>query len=297
MLVVTQYFWPERFRINDLVTDMKARGYEVTVLTGKPNYPTGQFFSGYGFLSRSKDEYQGVTVHRAPLIPRGKGQNWRLALNYLSFAFFAAIFAPFRCREDFDVIFVYEPSPVTVCLPAIVLKWLRRKPLILWVGDPWPESLSATGAVESRFVLGLVEKMVTFIYRQCDLVLVQSQAFVPSVTARGADTRKVHFFPNWAESLYQVVTPSADAQEREQMPEGFCVMFAGNIGTAQSFETILAAAVQLKENSDIHWVILGEGLKKSWVEAQVEPVAWRAGFTCSASIRWTPCLPISRWRM
>jgi hypothetical protein len=123
VLIVSQYFWPESFRINDLVLALKERGHDITVLTGKPNYPTGIFFPGYGFFSRSKEVFQHVPVYRAPLIPRGKGQHWRLALNYFSFAFFASVLGPFQCRGRFDLIFVYEPSPITVCLPAIVLKW------------------------------------------------------------------------------------------------------------------------------------------------------------------------------
>ncbi len=228
------------------------------------------FFPGYGFFSPSKEIFQDVPVYRVPLIPRGKGQRWRLVLNYFSFAFFASLFGPFRCREAFDLIFVYEPSPITVCLPAIVLKWLKRAPLILWVGDPWPESLSATGAVQSPRILNWVTKLVHFIYRHCDHILVQSEAFIPSVVARGIDPLKVDYFPNWAESLYQVVTPSVDAPERKQMPDGFCVMFAGNIGAAQSFETILAAAKILLPYPDIHWVILGDGHRKNWVEDQVQ---------------------------
>jgi colanic acid biosynthesis glycosyl transferase WcaI len=269
ILVVTQYFWPENFRINDLVTGLKERGHDITVLTGKPNYPTGIFFPGYGFFSRGKEVFQDVPVYRVPLIPRGKGQRWRLALNYFSFVFFASVFGPFQCRGRFDLIFVYEPSPITVCLPAIVLKWLKRAPLILWVGDPWPESLSATGAVRSPRILNWVTKLVRFIYRQCDLILVQSEAFTASVIARGAEPLQVGYFPNWAESLYQVVTLSVDAPERKQMPDGFRVMFAGNIGAAQSFETILAAAKNLLPYADIHWVILGDGHRKNWVEEQV----------------------------
>ena len=269
ILVVTQYFWPENFRINDLVTGLKERGYDITVLTGKPNYPTGIFFPGYGFFSRSKEVFQDVPVYRVPLIPRGKGQRWRLALNYFSFVFFASVFGPFQFRGRFDLIFVYEPSPITVCLPAIVLKWLKRAPLILWVGDPWPESLSATGAVQSPLILNWVTKLVRFIYRQCDLILVQSEAFIASVIARGAEPLQVGYYPNWAESLYQVVTLSVDAPERKQLPDGFRVMFAGNIGAAQSFDTILAAADKLKHHQDIHWIILGDGHRKDWVLQQV----------------------------
>ena len=182
ILIVTQYFWPESFRINDLALGLKERGHMVTVLTGMPNYPSGRLFQGYGLFSQSKDEFQGILIHRVPLIPRGKGERWRLALNYLSFTCFASLLAPLRCRGVFDLIFVYEPSPITVGLPALVLKPLKRAPIIFWVHDLWPESLSATEAVRSEPVLRSVAKLVRFIYRRCDRILVQSEGFIPSVT-------------------------------------------------------------------------------------------------------------------
>ena len=268
-MIVTQYFWPESFRINDLALGLKQRGHEVAVLTGKPNYPSGVFSPGYGFFSRGKEVFQDVPVYRVPLVPRGKGQRWRLALNYFSFVFFAGVFGPFLCRGRFDLIFVYEPSPITVCLPAIVLKWLKRVPLILWVQDLWPESLSATGAVQSPFILNWVTRLVRFIYRHCTLILVQSEGFISRVLALEVEPNRVRYFPNWAETLYQPLDPGEDAPERKQMPNGFRVMFAGNIGAAQSFQTILAAAEKLKHHQDIHWVILGDGHKKDWVAQQI----------------------------
>src|SRR5438093_3903753 len=146
ILIVTQYFWPESFRINDLALGLKERGHMVTVLTGMPNYPSGRFFQGYGFFGPSREEFNDLPVHRVPLIPRGKRQRRRLALNYGSFALFASLLAPVLCRGPFDLIFVYEPSPITVGLPALVLKRLKRAPIIFWVQDLWPESLSATEA-------------------------------------------------------------------------------------------------------------------------------------------------------
>jgi colanic acid biosynthesis glycosyl transferase WcaI len=270
ILVVSQYFWPESFRINDLVLGLKERGHEVTVLTGKPNYPTGVLFPGYGFFSRSKGVFQDIPVYRVPLIPRGKAQSWRLALNYLSFVFFASVFGPFLCRGRFELIFVYEPSPITVCLPAIVLKWLKQAPLILWVQDLWPESISATGAIQSPLILNCISKLVGWIYRRCDLILVQSQAFIPSVVARRGRGDQVRYFPNWAETLYQVSLTPPESLPQEARPGKFNLMYAGNIGTAQSFETILAAAQKLAAYPEIHWVIVGDGRRGHWLEEQVQ---------------------------
>jgi glycosyltransferase involved in cell wall biosynthesis len=269
VLIVTQYFWPESFRINDLALGLRGRGHEVTVFTGMPNYPSGRFFPGYGFFGPRREDFDGFPVHRVPLFPRGGGQRWRLALNYFSFAILASLLAPIRCRGAFDLIFVYEPSPVTVGIPAIMLKKFKRAPIMFWVQDLWPESLSATGAVRSELLLHWVAKLVRFIYRRCDRILVQSEGFLPSVTALGADPQRVAYFPNWAETLYRPVATPKDAPERKEMPAGFCVMFAGNIGAAQSFETILEAAALLRHHQDIRWVVVGDGHRKAWVEAQI----------------------------
>lgn len=268
-LIVTQYFWPENFRINDLACGLRERGHEVTVYTGKPNYPEGRFFPGYGFFARSSEDHDGVRIVRVPLIARGGGGSSRLFLNYVSFALFASLLAPLRCPGGCDVILVYEPSPITVGLPALVLKWLKHAPMLFWVQDLWPETLSATGAVRARWILGLVDRLVRFIYRHCDLVLVQSRAFTPCVQAQGVPDGKVRYFPNSAEALYQPVVVEPQAAERRMLPQGFRVMFAGNIGAAQDFETIIGAAERLRDAGDIHWVIVGDGRLHDWVKREI----------------------------
>lgn len=269
ILIVTQYFWPESFRINDLAVGLNEKGHQVTVLTGIPNYPDGHFFQGYGFFKNVRQDYHGVKVMRSPLVPRGKGGGFRLALNYFSFAFFASILTPFFCRRKFDLIFVYEPSPITVGLPALVLKKLKSAPIMFWMQDLWPESLSATGAVRSEKILKMVDMLVRFIYRGCDLILVQSRAFIEPIKRQGGDPDRTLYFPNSAEEIYQPIMLEKDAPERAVMPEGFCVTFAGNIGAAQDFGTILNAAELLKDHTEINWVIIGDGRMLPWVKSQV----------------------------
>ncbi len=269
ILVVTQYFWPENFRINDLASGLREMGHRVTILTGIPNYPGGRFFPGYGIFRNMSEEYGGMKVLRVPLTPRGDGNALQLAANYFFFAFFAGLLAPIRCREKYDLIFVYEPSPVTVGIPAILLRRIKKAPVMFWVQDLWPESLSATGAVRSETVLRCVREMVKFIYSGCDRILVQSRAFVPATERLGVDAGRILYFPNTVENFYRPMTLPQEAPERSEMPDGFRVMFAGNIGAAQDFETILAAAQRLREKRDIHWVILGEGRMRPWVESQI----------------------------
>jgi|ERR1017187_2444409 glycosyltransferase involved in cell wall biosynthesis len=270
VLIVSQYFWPENFRINDLAVGLVERGHEVTVLTGIPNYPEGRFFTGYGLFKRTREEYQGVRIRRVALVPRGNGSGIQLVLNYLSFALSAIVLSPFRCRGQFDLILVYEVSPVTVGLPALFLKRLKHVPILFWVLDLWPESLSATGAVRSARVLSQLDKLVRFIYWRCDKIVVASKGFLPSITAKGIAVERTGYFPNWYEPEYRTQPADDHVTTSWGLPAGFRVMFAGNIGVAQDFGTILSAAEMLKPYPDIFWVIVGDGRRYEWVKEQVQ---------------------------
>lgn len=270
LLIVTNHFWPEEFRINDLALGLKEKGHDVSVITGIPNYPAGRFFAGYGFIRKRREVYQGIKIIRAPLIPRGGGSGIRLVLNYASYALSACLLAPFVCKEKYDLILVFETSPITVGLPALVLKKLRGFPIIFWVQDLWPETLSATGVVRSEKVLNWVGRLVQFIYRNCDRILIQSKAFARSVESLTPNPECVRYFPNSAEELYQPVHLPPDATERQKVPQGFRVMFAGNLGVAQDFGTILNAAELLKDFPDIQWIIIGDGRRRVWVEQEIK---------------------------
>ena len=266
---MSQYFWPESFRINDVVAGLVERGHAVTVYTGMPNYPGGHFFDGYGFFGPRREKYRGAEVRRVPLIARGSGSGVRLALNYASHALFATLLAPWLARGRFDAILVFEPSPMTIGIPARWLRALKRAPLLFWVQDLWPESLSATGAVKSSTLLGLVDYLIKWIYRGCDLVLVQSEAFIPSIEAHGVPRERIRYLPNSAENFYRKLEPRGDDAEASELATGFRVMYAGNIGAAQDFATILSAAELLRGETQIQWIALGDGRMRAWVEAQI----------------------------
>lgn len=269
VLVVTTYFWPENFRINDLAADLAAKGHVVTVFTGIPNYPEGKFFRGYGLFAKRDEHYRGVRILRYPLIPRGKGKPWNLALNYLSGAVFSSVLAPFKCREPFDVIFVCQLSPVTVGFPAVVLKKWRSIPVVFWILDLWPESLQATGAVRSQAALGVVRRLVRWLYRHCDRILVSSRGFTQGVAATGGYAGPVIHFPNWVEPEYAACGGAPNAA-LPALPGGFRILFAGNIGEAQDFPTLLDAAERLRTVPDIQWIVLGDGRKAAWVRSEAE---------------------------
>lgn len=270
ILIVSQYFWPENFKINDLAKGLIEKGHEVTVFTGLPNYPQGNFFKGYGLFGPYKEKHlDGYCIYRCPLIPRFKGRGFQLAINYLSFVFFGSLWALFLSRKSFDKIFVYEVSPITVAFPAIVIKKLKNIPIFFWVTDLWPESLEAVGAIKNPHALRLIGKMVQYIYNQCDYILMASRAFKSSIQSFDVPEHKLLYFPQWAEDFYQPLTIDPLLPQFVGHEKNFKLIFAGNLGEAQSFETLIKAAEILKGNTSIHWYILGDGRKKAWAQEEV----------------------------
>jgi glycosyltransferase involved in cell wall biosynthesis len=296
VLVVSQYFWPEEFRINQVCKSLVEKGVQVDVLTGKPNYPEGKIFPGYKILGFQLEKYFGINISRVPLVPRGKNSRLRLTFNYLSFIISGLMFGPWLKRDKkYDVIFVYGLSPLMLAFPALFLGWLKKVPVVIWVQDLWPESLSATGYVKNRYILWVIRILVQFIYRHADQLLVQSRAFVEPVRAL-ASGREIVYYPNSVDGSFAI--PAAVKTTCISGIEGrFIVMFAGNIGVAQNVRVILEAATLLKEVNDIQFVLLGEGSCRQWLlqkvaERQLKnlhlpgrfPVETMPGFMQSASI-------------
>ncbi|MFH6597902.1 glycosyltransferase family 4 protein [Ectopseudomonas khazarica] len=269
ILVLSQYFWPESFIINDIVLTLHEQGHEVVVATGKPNYPDGKLFEGYRLWGTQRERYKSkVEVLRVPLWPRGEGGARNLIFNYLSFVLSGLMFLPWMLRKrKFDAILVFAPSPITQAIPAILLKWLKRAKLALWVQDLWPESLAATGFIRNPRVLKAVGWMVKAIYRCCDLLLVQSRAFIEPV-ARYAERQKIHYYPNSMDVQSSRVEIDIPQDLIETLDNHFCVTFAGNLGMAQALETLVQAAVHLRDDPHIRLVLVGSGSRLPWLQAQ-----------------------------
>ncbi|GLZ85870.1 glycosyltransferase WbuB [Metapseudomonas resinovorans] len=269
--LVSQYFWPESFLINDMVKILVAQGHYVEVFTGKPNYPDGQVYEGYAAEGCAAESFgPGVVVHRVPLRPRGSGGAKNLLLNYLSFVLSGLLFFPRTLKDrSFDVVFVFAPSPITSVIPAIYLKWRLKAHLAVWVQDLWPESLSATGFIHNPFLLRVVGWVVRGIYACTDSLLVQSRAFRAPV-ARYARADKVIYYPNSHQDvpLHPAETTQVPKELLTELERGFCLVFAGNLGTAQSVETLLQVAVRLQHLPDCKLILVGSGSMLGWLEEQ-----------------------------
>jgi glycosyltransferase involved in cell wall biosynthesis len=268
ILVVSQYFWPENFRINDVVRSLVDRGATVHVLTGKPNYPEGKIFTGYEALGCQTQELLGATVHRVPIAARGTRSALRLVLNYLSFVISGMLFGPWLLRrQKYDAVFVYGVSPILQAIPALFIGWLKGVPVTVWVQDLWPESLEATGYIRNRRVLGWVRQLVQFIYRHSDLLLVQSKGFEEPVAALASGTPVV-YFPNSVDAIFSN-PPDVSLPNIAPLDNGFSVVFAGNVGVGQAVEVIVEAAAILQNHPEIQFVVFGQGSRWDWMCDQV----------------------------
>ena len=269
LLVVSQYFWPENFRINDLVRSLIKKGHTIDILTGKPNYPEGIVYPGYRSWGCQVETWQGMQIYRVPIAARGSKSGIRLALNYLSFVVSGLLFAPWLLRKkEYDAIFIYAPSPIFQAIPASFLGWLKCCPVALWVQDLWPESAQATSYIRSAWALKFLENLVRFVYRHTDLLLVPSRAFQSPVAAL-APGKVIVYHPNSVEAEFYN-PPVVTLPDIPGLAGNFSVLFAGNVGVGQAVEVIVDAAEKLRDHPDIHFVVLGKGSRWDWLREQVK---------------------------
>ena len=271
VLIVCQHFWPEGFRVNDIADFLVERGCEVDVLCGKPNYPAGQFFKGYSFWNKAMEKHKDITIYRAPEIPRGNDTNIRIFLNYISFPFFSLFYIPFLLTKKYDKIFLYQLSPVMMSITGILLGKLTRTQTIMYVLDLWPENLYSVLNIKSTFLRAIAGSISHWHYKHVDRLIALSGAMKDQLTdVTGLSEDNIIVLPQAAEKLYE-----QDIQDKElekRFRNGFNLVFAGSITPAQSFETIINAAKILRENdiNDINWIIVGDGMSRKQVEADIK---------------------------
>jgi glycosyltransferase involved in cell wall biosynthesis len=268
ILVVSQYFYPENFRINDLVKSLKDRGHEISVLTAKPNYPKGDYFNGYSWSKKNIDYFNDVKVYRSNIFLRKNGGSLRLILNYLSFVFSGTI-KLFSIKEKFDKIFIFAPSPITVGIIGIFAAKKFKAKSYLWIHDLWPESVSATVGVNNFIIIQTIDFFTRLIYKFSDFLLVQSPEFKFYLNKQKVDLNKVTYYPYYAESFYK---PKKRKEKLlKTFSRDFNIVFAGNIGVAQSFETIIESAEILKnKNQNVKFIIFGDGRDKNRIQSIIK---------------------------
>lgn len=262
ILVVSQYFYPEEFRINDICKEWVKRGYKVTVVTGIPNYPQGKFYRGFGWFQKRREEYEGIQIVRLPIIPRGNNAVM-LLLNYISFVisgFFWKIFTGIRA----DKVFIFEVSPMTQALVGVWYAKKRRIPCYIYVQDLWPENVISVTGLSHSAIIKPINKMVDYIYKNTDEIFATSPSFVDAICNRKVKVprEKVHYWPQYAEEFYSPVDKDIAKKEAELYgipnDDSFKIIFTGNIGTAQGLD-ILPKTADLLKSENIKFVMVGDG--------------------------------------
>ena len=269
ILIISQYFYPETFRINDIATEWVKRGYRVTVLTGIPNYPEGRFYKGYSWFKNNRETWNGIEIIRIPLIPRGN-KSLGLIFNYLSFVvsgFFWKCFT--RIKSDF--VFIFEVSPMTQALPGVWYAKKRKIPCYIYVQDLWPDNVQIAAGINNKKVLDVIGKMVDYIYKHCTNIFVTSQSFAEAVKARGVKKSKVIYWPQYAEDFYQPINKQKAFELSPEIPNdgSFKIIFTGNIGQAQGLE-ILPKVVKSLKDENIKFIIVGDGRSRDDFKREVE---------------------------
>lgn len=249
ILVICQYYYPEPFRIADICEELVRSGHDVTVVTGTPNYPMGDIYPGYENKAHRDEIINGVTVHRCPIHPRKTGAIHRL-WNYYSYAFASTRYIK-RLDASFDVVFINQLSPVMMAKAGMAYARKHHKRSVLYCLDLWPASLSV-GGVRKGLVYKWFRRVSHNIYRSVDELLISSQSF-STYFEKEFGIRDTTYLPQYAETNF---SPNDCAKQPNDTLD---LMFAGNVGTAQSVQTIIRAAALCKDIHHLRWHIVGDG--------------------------------------
>ncbi len=268
ILIISQYFYPENFKINDVALTLKKKGYEVEVLTGTPNYPHGNFYNGYKFWKKNDSSFHGINVYRSKLIPRKKGGPLMLSLNYISFVFFG-FFKLMTINQKFDKILTFAPSPITVGILSSIAAIRFKAKSILWVQDLWPESVKVAGGIRNQLILSSLDYLTRLIYKFTDLIIIQSEFFEDYLINQRVSKNKIIYIPNYAEDFYKITKP--DKTIKQRYGDSFSIVFAGNIGEAQNLDVLVdAAKILIEDNINVKFIFIGDGRYKYSLKQYVD---------------------------
>ena len=254
ILVITQYFWPENFRVNDIVKFLREKNCKVDVLTGAPNYPSGKLFEEYKLDKNKFKNYYGASVFRVPVFLRRDGRQVFLFLNYISFII-SSIFNGFFLlrKKKYDVVFSFATSPLTSSLAAIFFSKIKSCKSFIWVLDLWPDILLELKIIRNTFLYNIVSRISKFIYKNFDYIMSQSESFRKRISVYNNNNI---FFPAWSEDI-KYTKKSKNLKYNND--KSFKIVFTGNVGEAQNFDQVIKAAEILKKQNDIKWIIVGSG--------------------------------------
>lgn len=262
ILVVSQYFYPEPFRINTICQELVERGHEVTVMTAYPQYPQGEIYTGYGFNIPYATEWNGVKVERVKVPPRGH-TTWSLLRNCVRYVTAGNRWVR-RCKEKYDCVFAFGLSPATLALPAVTYKKKFGVPMYYYLQDLWPESVHEVLGIRFPPLTFILNRIVRRIYKYSDTILCTTNGYVKNLQQKGVPAEKTVYWPQFctAPDFTDAVKPA------EYTDDTFNVVFTGNLGDAQGLDLVIEAAAQLK-GKGIRWYLVGDGRAKARLEQKV----------------------------
>jgi len=257
ILVYTNHYYPENFKINDVVRWIKDDNHHIRVITQIPNYPNGDFYKGYGVFLKSNQRHEKQIINRLPVVPRGSGTKLLLILNYISYfisSFFFTVYLLIFVKK-YDYIIVHHTSPPLLSIHPILYGLFYKTKKIYWELDVWPETLQALGIIKSNFILGQIKKIMIKIYSCYDLILIGSNQYKEIIKQRY--NGQIQYFPNWAD---QTIEEKSDNKIVDiNVPKDHkIIMYTGNIGYAQNFDQIIKLCFKTI-NEKIYWVFIGDG--------------------------------------
>ncbi len=256
ILIVTQNFYPETFGINDIVQDLAERNFRVDVLTGLPNYPQGKFYDGYNIFKHGEKYYKGARVYRCVVFPRLLNSTLGICLNYASFPIFATLKLFLLMFKKYDRVFVYEPSPIFQCIPALIISWFKSCEKIIYILDIWPESVYSVIDFKSKLFRKMLKSYSAYIYRRFDKVLITSNGFRKQLTNLKIENEKIIYLPQWVPaSDYNILHNPL----KKKYENTFNIVFTGNVGIPQNLNVLIEAAMLLKNRINVRFIIVGDG--------------------------------------
>ena len=267
ILVVTQHFWPENFRINDIVEGFLQDGLEVDVLCGLPNYPKGEWFDGYGPHGPWEEHYRTAQVFRAKEWPRKGNTSVNIFLNYVSWPLYAAA-ALHRLPGGYDAVFCFNTSPVLMCWPAIRYAKKHHIPFTNYVLDLWPENLYSVLPVKNALLRRIAQGVSDHLYKKADRLIAMSEPLQQRLCQRtGKPVSAVAAIPQYCEDFYAV--PQHDPALEKRFAGRFNLVFTGTFTPAQSLDMVIRAVLDARASGaeNLHLLLVGDGMSRESLQA------------------------------
>ena len=284
ILVVTQHFWPENFRINDIVEGFLQDGIAVDVLCGLPNYPKGEWFPGYSAAGPFEEEWHGARLYRCKEVPRRGNTSVNIFLNYVSWPWYAA-HALHRLPGGYDAVFCFNTSPVLMCWPAIRYAKKHHIPFTNYVLDIWPENLYSVLNVKNKALRAIAQGVSDTLYKKADRLIAMSEPLQQRLCQRtGMPPQKIAVIPQYCEDFYAV--PQPDAALQAQFAGRFNLVFTGTFTPAQSLETVITAVQDARSRGAdmLHLLLVGDGMSRAALEAKVKELRAEDAVTFYGSV-------------